>query len=83
MWSHSDLTATEILQKIRSRKIVLGGNVKLKIFGKLTCKSGKRIKKENRILFHSRDEALGMGYRPCGHCMPDDYKKWKEKYGLI
>ena len=29
------------------------------------------MKPENRILFHSRDEAIAMGYRACKTCKPD------------
>ena len=63
---------------INQNKICFGGNKKLKIVGTLTCKSGKRMKKENRIFFASLAEALKMGYRPCGHCMQSAYKKWKD-----
>jgi methylphosphotriester-DNA--protein-cysteine methyltransferase len=63
---------------IRARSINFGGNVKLKIYGRLHCKSGKRMNRENRVFFISKEEAIACGYRPCAHCMYGDYKKWKE-----
>ncbi|MDX2045901.1 MAG: Ada metal-binding domain-containing protein, partial [Chitinophagaceae bacterium] len=43
------------------------------------CKSGKRMKAENRVFFGSEKEALQSGYRPCGHCMKKEYEQWKNK----
>lgn len=62
---------------IENGKIILGGNSKLKIYGTLTCGSGKRMKKENHVFFGSEQEAIQQGYRPCGNCMNNKYKKWK------
>jgi methylphosphotriester-DNA--protein-cysteine methyltransferase len=77
MLKHKDITSSFLLQKIRSGEIILGGNAKLKIYGKLNCKSGKRMKVENRVFFGSEKEAPQSGYRPCGHCMKKEYEKWK------
>jgi methylphosphotriester-DNA--protein-cysteine methyltransferase len=41
-----------------------------KIFGRLDCKSGMRMKKENRVFFLSWDDAVAEGYRPCKNCKP-------------
>jgi len=41
-----------------------------KIFGRLDCKSGMRMKKENRVFFLSWDDAIAAGYRPCKNCGP-------------
>lgn len=77
MHKHSLITPTELFHKIRRKEIYLGGNLKLKIYGKLNCKSGKRIKRENRVFFASETEAINLGFRPCGHCMKTKYQKWK------
>lgn len=58
-------------------QITLAGNFKLKIYGILKCSSGKRMKVENRVFFESEDEAILLGYRPCGHCLREEYKRWK------
>ncbi|WP_262485817.1 Ada metal-binding domain-containing protein [Daejeonella lutea] len=64
------------MRLIRDTKITLGGNQKLKIFGTLHCKSGKRMKPENRVFFASQSQAINAGYRPCGNCMKTAYQKW-------
>ena len=43
-----------------------------KIFGRLDCKSGMRMKKENRVFFLTWDDAISAGYRPCKNCKPID-----------
>lgn len=63
---------------ITKEAIQFAGNRKLKIYGTLNCSSGKRMKAENRVFFKSADEAVLDGYRPCGHCMRDEYLRWKE-----
>ncbi|MDF2433485.1 MAG: hypothetical protein JWP44_3116 [Mucilaginibacter sp.] len=52
-----------------NNEIVFAGNAKLKIYGRLDCSSGKRMKPENRVFFKSEEEARQLGYRPCGHCL--------------
>lgn len=54
---------------IRSRQIVLAGNKKLKIYGRLNCSSGKRMNIENRVFFMNEAEALERGYRACKRCL--------------
>ena len=51
-----------------------------KIFGRLDCKSGMRMKKENRVFFHTLEDAIVQGYRPCKKCNPigeEDFEKIK------
>ena len=76
MIKHSELNDNDLQKLIRQNKIRFGGNKKLKIYGTLTCKSGKRMKKENRMFFISEKEAIKQGYRPCGHCMKIKYHQW-------
>jgi methylphosphotriester-DNA--protein-cysteine methyltransferase len=56
----------------------MAGNARLKIYGLLKCPSGKRMKLENRVFFKTETEALQSGFRPCGHCMRDQFRKWKK-----
>jgi methylphosphotriester-DNA--protein-cysteine methyltransferase len=79
MIAHTDIDTTMLRRKIKQYEINFGGNKQLKIYGTLQCKSGKRMKKENRVFFISEKEAITMGYRPCGHCMKSKYKKWLNK----
>ncbi|MEO9964526.1 MAG: Ada metal-binding domain-containing protein [Reichenbachiella sp.] len=81
MIDHTTLDDLELHKHIRAQKIRLGGNKRLMIFGTLDCRSGKRMKKQNRVFFTSEDEALSEGYRPCGHCMREKYNEWKN--GLV
>jgi methylphosphotriester-DNA--protein-cysteine methyltransferase len=77
MFHHLDLSNRTLKSLIDKGAIKLGGNKALKIYGTLSCRSGKRMKKENRIFFTSGIEAIDAGYRPCGHCMREKYGKWK------
>lgn len=61
---------------IRKGLITLGGNKKLKIYGHLNCKSGKRMNRENRVFFTDEKEAIAIGFRPCGNCKRNLYQKW-------
>lgn len=62
---------------IQNGNVALGGNSQLKIYGKLNCASGKRMKITNRVFFSSAAEAVAAGYRPCGNCMREAYQTWK------
>lgn len=58
----------------------LGGNKKLKIYGRLDCRSANKwIKKgyyaSNRVFFEDEETAIKAGYRPCAICMPNEYKE--------
>ena len=77
MIQHHEITDAELHLKIKHNNIVLGGNSNLKIYGTLRCTSGKRMKKSNRVFFSSENEAIKMGFRPCGHCMKSAYQAWK------
>jgi methylphosphotriester-DNA--protein-cysteine methyltransferase len=67
-----------LMSMIKSGTLKYGGNRKLKIYGRLSCKSGKRMNPDNRVFFYTEEEAIKNGYRPCGHCMHLAYKKWKD-----
>lgn len=56
----------------------IAGYVPGRIFGRLDCKSGMRMKKENRVFFHTLEDAVREGYRPCNNCKPigeEDFEK--------
>lgn len=86
MFQHIELGKTIFAGKrklkslVRNGTIVYGGNRILKIYGTLSCKSGKRMGIENRVFFISEEEAHDNGYRPCGHCMKSEYQKWKNGF---
>ena len=73
----------------------LGGNRKLKIYGRLDCWSAlSAIKRfpgsyeKSRVFFADEKNALAAGYRPCGNCLRQKYReymenpeKYREKFG--
>lgn len=81
MIHHSEVSDVELRIKLKDKTIRFGENRKDKIYGTLSCASGKRLNKENRVFFISEQEAQQENYRPCGHCMRKKYKTWKD--GLI
>ena len=64
---------------IKNQKIVLAGNVRLRIYGRLGCSTGKRMLRKNRVFFQSRADAIENGFRPCGHCMKIEWGEWKRQ----
>ena len=74
----------------------LGGNSKLKIYGRLDCSSAlSAIRRfpgsyeKARVFFSDERTALAAGYRPCGRCLKKKYdeymadpQKYREKFGL-
>jgi len=83
MIAHTDLGDTpfrrsrKLKELIKQGEIQWGSNKNLKIYGKLNCSSGKRMKPQNRVFFKSEQEARDSGYRPCAHCMRQEYLLWK------
>ncbi|HTE07701.1 MAG TPA: Ada metal-binding domain-containing protein [Flavitalea sp.] len=61
---------------IKTARVQLAGNSKLRIYGILNCTSGKRMKVENRVFFKTEAEAILAGFRPCAHCVPEKYRAW-------
>ena len=60
----------------------LGGNKRLKIYGRLDCSSANRwIAKgyyvQDRVFFIDEETAIKAGYRPCAVCMKKEYEEWK------
>ena len=61
---------------------VLGGNRRLKIYGRLDCPSARRALPRGyarrRVFFADEATAIAAGYRPCGVCMREAYRRWKD-----
>ena len=65
---------------------VLGGYALGKIYGRLDCPSALRAVAKGayanvRVFFHSEDEAIACGFRPCARCLPEKYRVWKAAQG--
>jgi methylphosphotriester-DNA--protein-cysteine methyltransferase len=64
------------------RKGALGGNRTTRIYGRLDCSTALRLIASggyvaNRVFFADEATAVAAGYRPCAHCMPDEYAAWR------
>ncbi|AXB44670.1 Ada metal-binding domain-containing protein [Amycolatopsis albispora] len=60
----------------------LGGNRRLRSYGRLDCPSALRAiarggDVRHRVFFADEPEAVAAGYRPCAVCLPEEYRKWK------
>ena len=60
----------------------LGGHRRTKGYGRLDCRVALRwIAKGHyvkwRVFFADEATAIAAGYRPCGVCMPEEYRAWK------
>lgn len=80
MWQHSALSDKTLFRLIHAGSITIGGYSPKKIYGLLSCESGKRMKKHNRVFFENIHTAIDAGYRPCGHCMKLEFELWKSKH---
>ena len=85
MIRHIDIGHDPESRQRQTRGLIIAGKIKLggyqpgKIYGTLSCASGKRMRVENRVFFESESEAISAGYRPCGHCLKAEYKAWAKK----
>ena len=76
---------------LSAEKGALGGNGKAKIYGRLDCPAalrtlqgpGKEVYIKTRVFFADEETAIAAGYRPCGTCMREHYKLWKEGKPII
>ena len=81
MIHHYQISESDLRKTIKNKLVLFGGNLHAKIYGRLNCTSGKRLKKQNRVFFASEKDAVDCGFRPCGHCMRTAYKKWRDEIG--
>jgi methylphosphotriester-DNA--protein-cysteine methyltransferase len=77
MIRHSDISDADLHALLKKGALTFAGHKSGKIFGRLDCASGKRMKRGERVFFADASEALALGYRHCGHCMKDAYAQWK------
>ena len=47
------------------------GITSTRVFGRLTCPSGKRARPAHRFFFATWDDAVAAGFRPCKRCRPE------------
>lgn len=83
------LTGSDGKQYLSDTPGVLGGNSRLKIYGRLDCPSAlsaiKRFSgsyEQYRVFFADEKTALAAGYRPCGNCLREQYRLYMDNPGL-
>ena len=77
MIRHDHIDGAALHRMIWDGRLTFAGNRRLKIFGRLDCRAGRRLARANRVFFTSRSEAERSGYRPCARCLPAAYDVWK------
>lgn len=77
MVRHDAIDAAALRARLRDSSLTLAGNRRLKIYGRLDCPAGRRMKRSSRVFFTDRTAAEDAGYRPCGRCCRGAYDVWK------
>jgi methylphosphotriester-DNA--protein-cysteine methyltransferase len=61
----------------------LGGHRRTRVYGRLDCPvalsliaRGYEVRR-HRVFFADEATAIAAGYRPCGACLRDEYRRWK------
>ena len=78
MIRHDAIDDDDLRQLIVTGHIRYGGKGRLRLYGRLDCTSRRRRKGASRVFFGDAAEAWEAGFRPCGHCLRDDYARWKD-----
>jgi methylphosphotriester-DNA--protein-cysteine methyltransferase len=60
----------------------LGGHARTRVYGRLDCPVAlgwirRGSKMPHRVFFADEETAIAAGYRPCGACMREEYRRWK------
>ncbi|MGH9456141.1 MAG: methylated-DNA--[protein]-cysteine S-methyltransferase [Thermoanaerobaculia bacterium] len=58
------------LDRLARQHVRYVGSKTTRIFCFPTCRDARRIREENRVLFHGEEEAESKGFRPCLRCRP-------------
>ena len=61
----------------------LGGHRRTRVYGRLDCPVALSLiargfdVRRHRVFFADEATAVAAGYRPCGACMHEEYRRWK------
>ena len=66
----SDTTPPERSLPSDDKESVYIGNKNSYVFHRETCNSVKNMSEKNKKEFHTRNEAIEEGYKPCNKCNP-------------
>jgi hypothetical protein len=71
-------------QEILSRRPgTLGGHRRTRVYGRLDCPVALSLiargfdVRRHRVFFADEETAVAAGYRPCGACLREEYRRWK------
>lgn len=79
LYNHAELTDDQVRAMLKCGDIKFAGHKGYKVWGLLTCATGKKMKRENRVFFTSQEAAEKNGYRPCGSCQRAAFNRWKSQ----
>ena len=74
---HDAVTVAALWARLRDGSLTLAGNRRLKIYGRLGCPAGRRMRRGSRVFFADATAAEAAGYRPCARCCRAAYDVWK------
>ena len=63
----------------------LGGHRRTRVYGRLDCRVALSLiargfdVRRHRVFFADEATAVAAGYRPCGACLRDEYRRWKNQ----
>ncbi len=63
----------------------LGGHRRTRVYGRLDCPVALSLiargfdVRRHRVFFADEATAVSAGYRPCGACLREEYRRWKNQ----
>ena len=61
---------TRVFVEVDTENVAYVGNKKSKRFHYPSCSGVTSMSEKNKVELHSREEAISLGYEPCGQCQP-------------
>ena len=74
---HDAVTDAALRARLHDGSLTMAGNRRLKIYGRLGCPAGRRMRRGSRVFFADATAAEAAGYRPCARCCRAAYDVWK------
>ena len=74
---HDAVTEATLRTRFRDGSLTMAGNRWLKIYGRLGCPAGRRMRRGSLVFFADATAAEAAGYRFCARCCWASYDVWK------
>ena len=81
------LTAPDGSTYESTTKGALGGNRRQRVYGTMDCGVARDqlrrfpdTMRAHRVFFADEASAVAAGYRPCGSCLREAYRRWKDEF---